>query len=67
MQIGGSAGIRFVNVGAVASADLDGVNATVEGCNATACNVVLGSVSAAMVVVSAVTLVCSQHHILSES
>ena len=50
VYIGDAAGIRFVNVGAEAGGDADGVNATVEGCNATACNVVLGSVSAAMVI-----------------
>jgi hypothetical protein len=45
--------------------DADGVNATIAGCNATACNVVLGSVSAAMVVVSLITLVHSPARVLS--
>jgi len=45
-----TAGVRFVNVGAHASVDADHGNYTEEGCNATACNVVLGSMSAAMVV-----------------
>ena len=54
IYIGNSAGIRFVNVGAGAGADGDGVNTTAAGCNATGCNVVLGSMSAAMVVENSV-------------
>ena len=33
--IGASAGVRFVNVGADASHDADGIDASAEGCNAT--------------------------------
>ena len=50
IYIGNSAGVRFINVGAIAGLDGDGVNTTAEGCNATGCNVVIGSMSAAMVV-----------------
>jgi hypothetical protein len=56
LQIGNSAGIRFINVGAEVSHDMDHVNATKEGCNATACNVVIGSMNAAMVVENSVRL-----------
>ena len=48
--IKGAAIVRFVNVAAQALADGDGVDTSVGGCNATGCNVVLGSMNAAMVV-----------------
>ena len=35
IYIGASAGVRFVNVGADASHDADGIDASAEGCNAT--------------------------------
>ena len=62
IYIGNSAGIRFVNVGAGAGADGDGVNTTAAGCNATGCNVVLGSMSAAMVVENSVRLLKHAQH-----
>jgi hypothetical protein len=43
-----TASVRFVNVGAAAGRDADHVNTT--DCNATGCNVVLGSMNAAMLV-----------------
>ena len=42
VYIGNSAGVRFVNCGADAGRDGDNVDASVEGCNKTGCNVVLG-------------------------
>ena len=52
IYISNAALVRFVNVGAQINQDSDQVNATVEGCNRTNCNVVLGSTNAAMVVES---------------
>ena len=42
--------IRLINVGISASANADGVDTSAAGCNATGCNVVLGSRNAALVV-----------------
>ena len=53
VYIANAAVVRFVNVGAQISrmgTGIDSVNSTVEGCNRTACNVVLGSMNAAMVI-----------------
>lgn len=50
IYIGDSAGVRFVNCGASAGKDGDSIDASAGGCNKTACNVVLGSMSAAMVI-----------------
>jgi hypothetical protein len=50
VYIGDSAGVRFVNCGVEAGKDGDGIDASITGCNATGCNVVLGSMSAAMVI-----------------
>ena len=54
-----------VNVGAQIESDADHVDASVEGCNRTACNVVLGSMNAALVVENSVRLTmpwCKRQH-----
>lgn len=53
VYIANAAVVRFVNVGAQITemgTGIDKVDSTAEGCNRTACNVVLGSMNAAMVV-----------------
>ena len=53
VYIANAAVVRFVNVGAQIEAmgnGIDHVDASVAGCNRTACNVVLGSMNAAMVI-----------------
>lgn len=59
IYIANAAIVRFVNVGAQIESDADHVDASVEGCNRTACNVVLGSMNAALVVENSVRLTIS--------
>ena len=65
IYIANAAIVRFVNVGAQIESDADHVDASVEGCNRTACNVVLGSMNAALVVENSVRLTmpwCKRQH-----
>lgn len=53
VYVANAAIVRFVNVGAQITemgTGIDRVNSTIEGCKRTACNVVLGSMNAAMVI-----------------
>jgi hypothetical protein len=52
IYISNAALVRFINVGAQINTDSDDVDASVDGCNRTNCNIVLGSTNAAMVVES---------------